>query len=268
MEATAVAAQRPPEWGSTPAPSGVKVTVVIPALNEADNLPHVLPRIPTWVHEVLIVDGNSTDGTAEVAGALLPNVRIVWQTGRGKGDALRAGFASATGDLIVMMDADGSMNPQEIPLFVGALLAGADMAKGSRFLQGGGTRDMPFYRRWGNLAFVVLVNSLFGAKYTDLCYGYSAFWRDLVPSLDLQCDGFEVETVLNIRALRANWRIFEVPSFEAPRVHGTGRLRTIPDGWRVLNAIFREAVEHHTGRGKAPVIDIEPGGGVVIREAV
>ena len=78
MEATAVAAQRPPEWGSTPAPSGVKVTVVIPALNEADNLPHVLPRIPTWVHEVLIVDGNSTDGTAEVAGALLPNVRIVW----------------------------------------------------------------------------------------------------------------------------------------------------------------------------------------------
>ena len=268
MEATAVAAQRPPEWGSTPAPSGVKVTVVIPALNEADNLPHVLPRIPTWVHEVLIVDGNSTDGTAEVAGALLPNVRIVWQTGRGKGDALRAGFASATGDLIVMMDADGSMNPQEIPLFVGALLAGADMAKGSRFLQGGGTRDMPFYRRWGNLGFVVLVNSLFGAKYTDLCYGYSAFWRDLVPSLDLQCDGFEVETVLNIRALRASWRIFEVPSFEAPRVFGTGRLRTIPDGWRVLTAIFREAVEHHTGRGKAPVIDIEPGGGVVIREAV
>jgi glycosyltransferase involved in cell wall biosynthesis len=146
--------------GSVQAGVGAQVTVVIPALNEADNLPHVLPRMPAWVHEVLIVDGNSTDGTVEVARALMPQVRIVQQTGRGKGDALRAGFASATGDLIVMLDADGSMDPREIPLFIGALLAGADMAKGSRFLQGGGTRDMPFYRKWGNGFFVNLVNLL------------------------------------------------------------------------------------------------------------
>jgi glycosyltransferase involved in cell wall biosynthesis len=247
---------------------GAQVTVVIPTLNEAENLAHVLPRIPEWVHEVLIVDGNSTDGTPEVALQLLPQVRIVQQPGRGKGNALRAGFASATGDVIVMLDADGSMDPGEIPLYVGALLAGADMAKGSRFLQGGGTRDMPFYRKWGNGSFVNLVNVLFGGKYSDLCYGYCAFWRRLVPTLALDCDGFEVETVLNVRALRARWRIAEVPSFEAPRVHGTGRLRTIPDGWRVLKSIFRETVSHYTRGGIAPALELEPTAGVAVREAV
>jgi glycosyltransferase involved in cell wall biosynthesis len=268
MEATAVFTGGRSGRGGGLEGIGLRVTVVIPALNEAQNLPHVLPRIPSWVHEVLIVDGNSIDGTAEVASSLLPQVRVVQQTGRGKGNALRAGFANATGDVIVMLDADGSMNPEEIPLFVGALLAGADMAKGSRFLQGGGTRDMPFYRKWGNGSFVSMVNVLFGGKYSDLCYGYSAFWRDMVLELGLACDGFEVETVLNIRALRANWRILEVPSFEAPRIHGDGRLRTIPDGWRVLSSIFHEAIDHFTRRSGVPFLDMEPAGGVAIRETV
>jgi Glycosyl transferase family 2 len=224
------------------------VSVIIPALNEADNLPYVLPRIPAWVSEVLIVDGWSTDGTPEVAQELMPDVRIIQQSGRGKGNALRTGFAAATGDIIVMLDADGSMDPREIPAFVGALLAGADMAKGSRFLQGGGTRDMPFYRKWGNGVFVLLTNILFGGRYSDLCYGYAAFWRSMVPALCIDCDGFEVETLLNVRALRAGWRVSEVPSFEAPRVHGIGRLRTIPDGWRVLKSLLREAVHHYTRR--------------------
>jgi glycosyltransferase involved in cell wall biosynthesis len=242
------------------------VTVVIPALNEAKNLPHVLPRIPTWVHEVVIVDGNSTDGTADVARELIPNVRIVQQTGAGKGNALRAGFAAATGDIIVMLDADGSMDPCEMPAFVGALLAGADLAKGSRFLQGGGTHDMPFYRKWGNGCFVILTNLLFGGRYSDLCYGYVAMWRHQVPGLYLECDGFEVETVLNVRALRANWRIREVPSFEAARVYGNGRLRTIPDGWRVLKSLLKEAFAHYTHRRLGPLL--EQTGGVAVREAV
>src|SRR5919202_6678322 len=136
--------------------AGHRVSVVIPALDEAENLPHVLPRIPKWVHEVLLVDGRSTDDTVAVAHALWPSIRIVEQEGRGKGAALRSGFAAATGEIIVMLDADGSMDPAEIPFFVGALLAGADFAKGSRFLQGGGTVDMELHRRLGNGAFVVL----------------------------------------------------------------------------------------------------------------
>src|SRR5438477_4368808 len=86
----------------------LRVSVVIPAINEATNLPYVLPRIPTWVSEVLLVDGRSTDGTVEVARKLLPDIRIVTQRGRGKGDALRCGFEAAAGDIIVMLDADGS----------------------------------------------------------------------------------------------------------------------------------------------------------------
>ena len=218
----------------------VTVTAVIPALNEEDNLPHVLPHIPKDVDEVVLVDGHSTDRTVEVARELLPNIKIVAQEGKGKGAALRTGFAAATGDIIVMLDADGSTDPNEIPRFVNALLAGADFVKGSRFLQGGGTSDMPIHRRLGNLAFVHMVRQLYGGKYTDLCYGYNAFWRSVVPALDLDGSGFEIETMMNIRALRAGLVVHEVPSFEAPRIVGIGRLRTIPDGWRVLRTIFSE----------------------------
>jgi glycosyltransferase involved in cell wall biosynthesis len=221
-----------------------RVSVVIPAMNEAKNLPHVLPYIPADVDEVILVDGRSTDGTVEVARELLPDICVVHQPGRGKGDALRAGFMAATGDIIVMLDADGSTDPAEIPAFVGVLRSGADFAKGSRFLHGGGTADMPFYRKLGNQAFVQFVRLLFGGRYSDLCYGYNAFWRAVLPVLDLNGNGFEIETMMNVRALRAGLKVVEVPSFEAKRVYGSGRLRTIPDGWLVLRTIWRERRFH------------------------
>ncbi len=222
-----------------------RVSVVIPALNEARNLPFVLPRIPHWVHEVLLVDGESIDGTADIARRLRPSIRVVAQEGKGKGAALRSGFAQATGEIIVMLDADGSTDPAEIPAFVGTLLAGADFAKGSRFLQGGGTADMPLYRRLGNMAFVLTVRALFGGNYSDLCYGYNAFWARVLPELKLDADGFEIETMMNVRVLRRGLKVTEVPSFEASRVHGEGRLRTIPDGWRVMKTLVREGLGQH-----------------------
>lgn len=218
----------------------VTVTVVIPALNEAANLVHVLPYISPEVEEVILVDGRSTDDTVEIARMLKPGIRVVQQLGRGKGAALRTGFLAARGQIIVMLDADGSTDPREIPAFVDALVSGADFAKGSRFLRGGGTEDMPSHRKMGNWAFVALVRLLFRGRYTDLCYGYNAFWAHVLPCLQLDGDGFEIETIMNIRALRANLRVVEVPSFEHRRVVGVGHLRTIPDGWRVLRAIFRE----------------------------
>jgi glycosyltransferase involved in cell wall biosynthesis len=195
-------------------------------------------------YEVVLVDGLSIDGTIEVARHLRPDIRIVQQQRRGKGNALMDGFNAATGDIIVMMDADGSTDPYEIPAFVGALMGGADFAKGSRFAQGGGTADMPVHRYFGNWVFTLLVKTLYGGRYSDLCYGYNAFWSDVVPKLQLEGDGFEIETVMNIHALKAGLRIAEVPSFEAERIHGVGRLRTIPDGWRVLKAIIRERLKH------------------------
>jgi glycosyltransferase involved in cell wall biosynthesis len=235
------------------------VSVVIPALNEAENLPYVLSRIPDWVDEVVLVDGHSTDQTVEVARQVRPDIRIVMQEGRGKGAALRSGFAATTGDLTVMLDADGSTDPAEIVAFVGALLAGADFVKGSRFLQGGGTADMPFYRKLGNWAFVMSVRLLFGGNYSDLLYGYNAFWSRVVPQLNLDADGFEIETLMNVRALRAGLKVAEVPSFEAKRLHGEGRLRAIPDGWRVLKTIVRERLFPQERRAASGAAGIEPG---------
>ena len=230
------------------------VSVVIPARNEAKNLPYVLPLIPHWIDEVILVDGHSHDGTAEVACQLLPEIRVIQQSGRGKGDALRSGFAAATGDIIVMLDADGSTDPGEIPAFISALLIGADFAKGSRFAQGGGTSDMPLYRKFGNMCFVLLVRLLFGGSYLDLCYGYNAFWADVLPALNLDSCGFEIETLMNVRALRAGLKVVEVPSFEDKRRYGSSSLRTVPDGWRVLKTIFQEWLkpQHRTLKALPP----------------
>ena len=144
------------------------VSVIVPAKNEAENLEHVLPMIPSWVDEVILVDGHSTDSTIAVAEYLMPSIKVVRQTGRGKGDALRAGFDAATSDIIVMIDADGSTQPSEIPAFVEALVDGADFVKGSRFAAGGGTSDMSNLRRFGNWGFTTLVKVLFGGSFTDL----------------------------------------------------------------------------------------------------
>jgi glycosyltransferase involved in cell wall biosynthesis len=216
------------------------VSVVIPARNEARNLPHAFATMPQWVDEVILVDGQSTDDTIAVAQRLWPQVRVIRQAGRGKGDALLAGFAASTGDIIVTMDADGSTDGAEVIHFVAALIAGADFAKGSRFASSGGTSDMTAIRRYGNSILRILVNRLFGTRYTDLCYGYNAFWARHLGALALDCAGFEVETVMNIRAAEAGLRVQEVPSFEHPRVYGASNLRVVMDGWRIAKVIVRE----------------------------
>jgi glycosyltransferase involved in cell wall biosynthesis len=227
-----------------------RVSVVIPALNEARNLPYVFDRLPADLFEVVLVDGASTDGTVEVARALRPDIRVVQQTRRGKGNALACGFAACRGDIIVMIDADGSTDPREIPACVAALLAGADYAKGSRFIEGGGSTDITRVRRAGNFGLNLLTNALNGTRFSDLCYGYNAFWRHCLPALALDAgdgrgamqwgDGFEIETIINVRVARAGLRMTEVPSFERPRLHGESNLNAVRDGLRVLRTIARE----------------------------
>jgi glycosyltransferase involved in cell wall biosynthesis len=230
------------------------VTVVIPAMDEARNLAHVFATIPEWVHEIVLVDGHSTDGTVAIAKKLYPDIRIVHQQGRGKGDALQAGFAVAKGDIIVMMDADGSSDGKEIPRFVAALTTGADFAKGSRFASGGGSDDITFFRRLGNGFLSGLVNILFGTRYTDLCYGYNAFWAEHLPKLNLDCDGFEIETVMNVRAAKAGLAIHEVPSYEYLRLHGMSNLNVVRDGMRIAKFILQERLTGQSAK-KPPRLD-------------
>ena len=220
----------------------MRVSVVVPALNEAANLPHVLVRVPAIVDELILVDGCSVDDTVAVARAIRPDVRIVTQDGRGKGNALAQGFAAATGEIIVMLDADGSTDPAEIDRFVAVLKAGSDFAKGSRFAVGGASTDITRLRRLGNHALRGLVNVLYRTRYTDLCYGYNAFWSHCLPHLDLRCYGFEVETMIAVRAARARLNVTEVASIEHPRLHGESKLHATRDGLRVLRVILRERV--------------------------
>jgi glycosyltransferase involved in cell wall biosynthesis len=226
--------------------AGPRVTVVIPAWNEAENLPRVLDRLPAGVHEVIIVDGCSEDGTADVARLHRKGVRVISRPPRGKGDALRAGFEAATGDIIVMLDADGSTDPQEIPRFVDALLNGADFVKGSRFLKEAGSDDLTPIRRLGAAALTGAVNMLFGTGYTDLCYGYNAFWRDALAAIPMTATGFEVETLMNIRAATGGLVVAEVPSIERERYTGESHLRVVRDGLRVLRTIIRERLNWDT----------------------
>jgi Glycosyl transferase family 2 len=231
-------------------PSGPTVSVVIPTLNEARNLPWLASRMPAGVSEIILVDGHSTDDTIAVAQDLWPDVRIVNQTRRGKGNALACGFAAATCEIIVMIDADGSMDPGEIPYFVAALVRNADYAKGSRFAPGGGSSDITRFRAAGNHVLNALTGLIHRTSFTDLCYGFNAFWRHILPVLGLEVgegtarrwgDGFEVETLINIRVHSAGLNVTEVPSFEGVRLHGSSNLRAFTDGWRVLSIIARES---------------------------
>ncbi len=237
-----------------------RVSVVVPTFNEAKNLPHVFALMPD-VHEVIVVDGRSTDGTIEMALSLRPDVKIVRQTRKGKGNALACGFEAVTGDIIVMLDADGSADPREIPDYVAALVAGADFAKGTRFALGGGSSDITRIRRIGNWGLNLIVNLLFGTRYTDLCYGYNAFWVHCLQVLDLSSggradamhwgDGFEIETVINTRIAKAGLDIREVKSYEHDRIHGVSNLNAVTDGLRVLKAI---TIERLTRSSKIAVV--------------
>jgi glycosyltransferase involved in cell wall biosynthesis len=244
-----------------------RVSVIVPALNEAANLPHVFAGIPADVFEVILVDGRSIDDTVKVARELRPDVRVVTQNRKGKGNALACGFAAAKGDIIAMVDADGSADAGEIPRFVQALLDGADFAKGTRSGEGGGSADLTHLRGLGNRMLSTLFNLAYRTHYRDLCYGYNVFWRRHLPALRLDIsspapegssgmlwgDGFEIETLIHIRVAKTGLKVVEVPSFEHSRIHGVSNLNAVGDGLRVLRTIL---VERRRSRAKADAVTV------------
>jgi len=228
------------------------VTVIIPTLNEEENIAGVIRELSQiGCRNILIIDGNSRDRTVEVAKEYGANA--ILQNGSGKGTALRQAFelTGLDGNVIVMMDADGSMDPKEIPLFVDALDSGADLAKGSRFLPFGHSEDMNLIRRIGNRFFVLLVNLLWSANYTDLCYGFGAFRRDAIKKLSshLSSESFEIEAEIFIRAKKLGLKVVEIPSIEYRRRHGKSNLSIFRDGPRILRKIIEEFVNKPPNEG-------------------
>ncbi|MEK6311765.1 MULTISPECIES: glycosyltransferase [Curtobacterium] len=251
---------------NTVRPADPRVSVVIPARNEARNLEIILPKLPP-VYEVILVDGNSVDDTIATAQRLMPDIRVVHQTRKGKGNALACGFEAVTGDVVVMFDADCSADPDEIPRFVQALVDGADVAKGTRYALGGGSDDITIVRNAGNRGLNIVCNAILGTRYSDLCYGYNAFWADTLPAIELLSstlpkpadgsmlwgDGFEIETVLTCRWSAADLRITEVGSHEKLRVHGASNLNAVTDGIRVLKSIMHERRRATKAKSRARV---------------
>ena len=223
-----------------------RVSIIIPTWNEEKNLQILLKKIKDFFgqrkefsYELIIVDKYSEDKTVEIAKKF--GARVLFDEG-GKGSALIKGIGKARGDIIITMDADLSHRPIELGLLIEGIRAGYDIVMGSRFIQGGGTEDMPWYRKLGNKFFVRLVNLLWGTKYSDLCYGYRSFSKNAAKKLlrVLSSDGFGIETEISIKAAKLRLKTLEIPSFEKSRYSGKGKLRTLKDGWAILCCIMKE----------------------------
>ncbi len=221
----------------------MRISIIIPALNEAASLPHVLPRIPRLpeITEVVLVNGASSDGTPDVAKQVLPDIEIVDQEGRGKGNAVRCGALVAAGEYFLVLDADGSHLPEEIPLYVERAKQGFDMVKGCRYVEGGGTDDETPAR--GILVRLVdfVANLLWGTDSRDMAYGMFLIDRQKFLDLRIQADHFDIEWEVLIKAIRKGLKIARVPAYEARRMHGKSHLTYRRDGWLIFKTVMREA---------------------------
>ena len=214
------------------------VSVIICTLNEAENLPHVLPKIPQWVDEILLIDGHSTDDTVEVARQIRPEIKVLHQPGKGKGAALKYGIEQATGEIIITLDADGATNPEVLRGFIEPLLRGYDFAKGSRFLNS--RPNMPFFRRLGNRVLAGTANVLYGTRYTDVCSGYNAFWKKSIHKFSLESDGFEMEQEMMVKARKAGLKVVEVEHHDAGRLGSNSKVSVLKQGLVDWMLIIRE----------------------------
>jgi len=226
----------------SPALELMKISIIIPTLNEAPNLPDLLQRMPraAEILEVMLVDGGSTDGTVDLARELVPELKIIHQDGNGKGNAVKCGAAAALGDYFMVLDADGSQLPEEIPIYVEKAKEGYDLVKGSRYLKGWKSKDDTLDRAVMNKITTAVANLLWGTRYSDLCYGAFLVNRKRFMELRLKGDYFELEVEMMAKAKKRALKIVEVPANEQPRRHGKSNLSYRRDGWLIFKTVIRE----------------------------
>jgi len=217
------------------------IHVIIPTFNEEKNLYDLLPKLKSCgYHNLLIVDGSSRDNTVAVSTQY--GAEIILQTGRGKGQAIRQALQNAPPnvDILILMDGDGSMSPNEICNLTDAIFNGADVAKGSRFFLDGDTYDMTHLRKIGNSVMVRLTNLLHSTNYTDICYGFVALNNYAIKTLSqcLESNGFDIEAEMFIKAKKLKLKVVEVPSVEYMRKNGKSNLHSFRDGLKIIRKIL------------------------------
>ena len=220
---------------------GTKVTLIIPALNEEGCIGKTIKEIPrSHVDEIIVVDGHSTDNTVNEAKiALGPNDKIIEQKREKFGGAIYDGLDMANGDIVMIMDADGSHNPNDIPKLLSRFLENT-IVMASRYAPGGRSDDDTLIRWLGNWVFTRLTRLVHGVKITDSLYFFFAISKENFKKLDLKSQGFAICVEFLVKARRNGLKIIEVPAIERPRLAGESKVNAFRDGLKILRAILRK----------------------------
>jgi len=224
----------------------MRLSIVIPVRNERDTVIPLIERVRAvdcgMPKELIVVDGASTDGTREALLALPQSgdlVLVLEDAARGKGRAVRTGFERATGDIVMVQDADLELEPAEIPTLLAPIVAGeTDVVFGSRF-KGRGRGGTPWVGYAGNMGLTWAANILYLSRLTDILTCYKVMRADVARGLDLRCDGFDLDAEITCRLLRDGRRIVEVPVTYNARSMDEGKKLGPSVGWSVLRAILR-----------------------------
>lgn len=224
----------------------MKLSVVIPCFNEVGTIQQVVNAVrnsPVQNTEIIIVDDGSTDGTRQfLERQISPQVdQVIYHPkNRGKGAALRTGFAAATGDIVIVQDADLEYDPQEFPLLIGPIVSGkADVVFGSRFQGGGPHRVVYYWHMVGNKFLTTLSNMCTNINLTDMETCYKAFRREIIQSIRIQENRFGFEPEITAKVAKLNCRIYEVGISYYGRTYKEGKKIGWKDGFRAIYCILK-----------------------------
>lgn len=216
-----------------------KVSLIVLTRNEKEGLEKIMPRVKkSWVDEILVVDGNSTDGTIEAAKKI--GLKVVQQTKMGRGNAFRVGLENAKGDMLIYFSPDGNEVPEDIPKIINKMKEGHDMVIASRFSKLSKSEDATFVRLLGNKMFTVVINSLYGTKLTDALNGFRAIKTNVMKEIDTTAEHFDIEIQMSMRCIKNGYKVDEIPTVEPNRIGGVAKLNTFVDGWRCTKFLVKE----------------------------
>jgi glycosyltransferase involved in cell wall biosynthesis len=219
------------------------LSIVIPAFNEAVFLPEVIRRVEETPYdkEIIIVDDGSTDGTREyLKGLVSESIKvIVHEKNTGKGAAMRTGIAVATGDIVIVQDADLEYDPKDYPVLLEPIMQGkADVVYGSRFL-GGPHRVLFFWHSIGNSLITLISNMFTDLNLTDMETGYKAFRKKVFETITIESNRFGFEPEITAKVAKKGFRIYEVPISYSGRSYQEGKKITWKDGFKAIFTVLK-----------------------------